>query len=163
MTQFTKKLLKRLQNGSQGDPKIHTKSIKIRVWTPRGPIGGPWVSPGHQNGAMGSQNGTLGYPNGAKMEPWGTQMEPKWCPKVPKYGVLDSAGDHILEHFPPRSINPESPSNLESPSNPAVLPVLLIAKGAGGRGEALRYIYYIYNYVWGRGTRVLTRYNRRPL
>ncbi len=88
---------------------------------------------------MGSQNGTLGYPNGAKMEPWGTQMEPKWCPKVPKYGVLDSAGDHILEHFIPQSINPESPSNLESPSTPAVLPVLRIAKGAGGRGEALRY------------------------
>ena len=71
------------------------------------------------------------------MEPWGTQMEPKWCPKVPKYGVLDSAGDHILEHFIPQSITPESPSNLESPSTPAVLPVLRIAKGAGGRGEAL--------------------------
>ena len=97
------------------------------------------MSPGHQNGAMGSQNGTLGYPNGAKMEPWGTQMEPKWCPKVPKYGVLDSAGDHILEHFIPQSIDPESPSNLESPSNPPVLPVLRIAKGAGGRGEALRF------------------------
>ena len=96
------------------------------------------MSPGHQNGAMGSQNGTLGYPNGAKMEPWGTQMEPKWCPKVPKYGVLDSAGDHILEHFIPQSITPQSPSNLESPSTPAVLPVLRIAKGAGGRGEALR-------------------------
>ena len=78
------------------------------------------------------------------MEPWGTQMEPKWCPKVPKYGVLDSAGDHILEHFIPQSIDPESPSNLESPSNPAVL---RIAKGAGGRGEALRYILYIPLYM----------------
>jgi len=81
------------------------------------------------------------------MEHQGAQMERKWCPKVPKYGVLDSAVDHILEHFIPQSINPESPSYPESPSNPAVLPILQVLqvtnqqldKGAGGRGEALRF------------------------
>ena len=76
MTQFTKKSLKWLQNGPQGEPKIHLKSIKILVWTPRCPIGGPWESPGHPNGATGSQNGAPGHPNGAKMEPQGTKM---WC------------------------------------------------------------------------------------
>ena len=64
---------------------------------------------------------------GAKMTPQNAKMEPKWSLPVSKMKGFGTANDPILQVLP-------------------ILPVIsqLITVGAGGRGEALRYIHMLF-------------------
>ena len=86
-----------------------------------------------------------------KMVSMDLQKNPKWAPGDPNMIYFDdyiqinletigSSIDFMSSIQTGRSFNPANPANLSNPANPSSQQItkLLFARGAGGRGEALR-------------------------
>ena len=134
MPQITENNKKWSKLVSKGGPKIHQKSLKIH-------------------------SGTFKGPSQRICDPIDCKMIPKWCPKTSKWsknghlGTLKRSQKSTqsdprvyskqictLRFYPLISILEIS---FSIPANPCSLQISsqLVARGAGGRGEALRYEY----------------------
>ena len=69
VTTNLKKTTRRIKIDSQGDPKIHQKSMKIQPWIPRCPLRCPCGPMDHQDGDPRAKIKPPRYQNGASRSP----------------------------------------------------------------------------------------------
>ena len=116
------------------------------------PTGVPKSTKNHKKSTMGPQGVLLLHPCTIWWPKWcqsrlqGPKMEPKWSTRDPKRrqkswklnNNLRKHTIHVFEFW--TAFNPANPSNPPSPPNPSSLQItnLLVGRGAGDRGQALR-------------------------
>ena len=135
--QMTENIKKWSKMVSEGGPKIHQKSSKIH--------------PGTFQGSFECICVPLGHQNGAKMAPRTSKVSQNGDPRTLKgnknqqHPMTNPATKKLYSKQCSLNFNSENPSN---PTNPCSQQVnsQLVTRGAGGRGEALRYI-YIYDII----------------
>ena len=132
MTETIKKWSKMV---SQGRPKIHQKSSKIHPGTFQDSFECICVPLDHQNGAKM-------VPRTSKVNQNGDPRTLKWN-KNQQYPMTNPATKKWYSEQCSLNFNPGNPWN---PANPFTLQISsqLVTRGAGGRGEALKYTHIEY-------------------